>query len=39
VNRLVKQFEQSRQMMKQMGGGKRPRLPQMPSLPGARSGR
>jgi signal recognition particle subunit SRP54 len=39
VNRLVKQFEQSRQMMKQMGGGKRPRLPQMPSLPGARGGR
>ncbi len=29
VNRLVKQFEQSRQMMKQMGLGskKRPRLP------------
>jgi signal recognition particle subunit SRP54 len=39
VNRLVKQFEQSRQMMKQMGGGKRPRLPQLPTLPGARSGR
>ncbi len=39
VNRLVKQFEQSRQMMKQIGGGKRPRLPQMPSLPGARGGR
>jgi signal recognition particle subunit SRP54 len=27
VNRLVKQFEASRQMMKQLGGGKRPRLP------------
>ena len=27
VNRLVKQFEASRQMMKQFGGGKRPRLP------------
>jgi len=29
VNRLVKQFEQARQMMKQLGGakGKRPRLP------------
>jgi signal recognition particle subunit SRP54 len=27
VNRLVKQFESSRQMMKQLGGGKRPRLP------------
>ncbi len=36
VNRLVKQFEQSRQMMKQMGGGKRPKLP---SLPGLRGGR
>ena len=38
VNRLVKQFEQSRQMMKQMGGagGKRPK---MPSLPGMRPGR
>jgi signal recognition particle subunit SRP54 len=35
VNRLVKQFEQSRQMMKQMGG-KRPKLP---SLPGLRGGR
>ncbi len=34
VNRLVKQFEQSRQMMKQMGGGgKRPRLP-IPGLGG-----
>jgi signal recognition particle subunit SRP54 len=39
VNRLVKQFEQSRQMMKQMSGGKRPRLPQLPTLPGARGGR
>jgi signal recognition particle subunit SRP54 len=27
VNRLVKQFEASRHMMKQLGGGKRPRLP------------
>jgi signal recognition particle subunit SRP54 len=27
VNRLVKQFETSRQMMKQLGGSKRPRLP------------
>lgn len=27
VNRLVKQFEASRQMMKQFGGAKRPRLP------------
>ena len=36
VNRLVKQFEQSRQMMKQMGGGKRGK---MPALPGLRGGR
>ena len=36
VNRLVKQFEGARQMMKQFGGGKRPRLPfpGMPGLPG-----
>jgi signal recognition particle subunit SRP54 len=36
VNKLVKQFEASRQMMKQFGGGKRPRLPfpGMPGLPG-----
>jgi len=27
VNRLVKQFEASRHMMKQLGGAKRPRLP------------
>jgi len=27
VNRLVKQFEQTRQLMKQFGGGRRPRLP------------
>lgn len=34
VNRLVKQFEQTRAMMKQMGGGgKRPRLP-MPGFGG-----
>jgi signal recognition particle subunit SRP54 len=36
VNRLVKQFEQSRTMMKQMGGGKRPKLPSLPGLRGAR---
>jgi signal recognition particle subunit SRP54 len=35
VNRLVKQFEQSRAMMKQMGG-KRPKLPSLPGLRGAR---
>ncbi len=34
VNRLVKQFEQSRQMMKQMGAGKRGRMPSLPSLGG-----
>jgi signal recognition particle subunit SRP54 len=32
VNRLVKQFEASRQLMKQMGGGKRGRF-RMPALP------
>jgi signal recognition particle subunit SRP54 len=32
VNRLVKQFEQSRQLMKQMGGGKRGRF-RLPALP------
>ncbi|MGA8534091.1 MAG: signal recognition particle protein [Candidatus Tumulicola sp.] len=31
VNRLVKQFEQSRQMMKQIGGGKRRGMPRFPS--------
>jgi signal recognition particle subunit SRP54 len=29
VNRLVKQFEQSRKMMKQLGGSKRPRMPSL----------
>ena len=29
VNRLVKQFEQSRKMMKQLGAGKRPRMPSL----------
>ena len=32
INRLIKNFEQSRQMMKQLGGGKRPRLPSLPGL-------
>ena len=32
VNKLVKNFEQSKAMMKQLGGGKRPK---MPSIPGA----
>ena len=31
VNRLVKQFEQSRQMMKQFGGGKKRRMPRLPA--------
>ncbi|MBV8117451.1 MAG: signal recognition particle protein [Candidatus Eremiobacteraeota bacterium] len=31
VNRLVKQFEQSRLMMKQLGGGKKRRLPRLPA--------
>jgi signal recognition particle subunit SRP54 len=31
VNRLVKQFEQARQMMKQIGGGKKRRMPQLPA--------
>jgi signal recognition particle subunit SRP54 len=31
INRLIKNFEQSRQMMKQLGG-KRPRLPSLPGL-------
>jgi signal recognition particle subunit SRP54 len=30
VNRLVKQFDQARQMMKQMGGGKKGRRPALP---------
>jgi signal recognition particle subunit SRP54 len=30
VNRLVKQFEASRQMMKQLGGMKKGRMPRMP---------
>ncbi len=29
VNRLIKRFESSRQMMKQLGG-KRPRIPSLP---------
>ncbi len=36
INRLVKQFESSRTMMKQLGGGKRPRLPGLPSSRGAK---
>ncbi|HEY3675761.1 MAG TPA: signal recognition particle protein [Candidatus Tumulicola sp.] len=31
VNRLVKQFEQSRQMMKQLGGGRNKRAPRLPA--------
>jgi signal recognition particle subunit SRP54 len=32
VNRLVKQFEQSRQMMKQLGGGRNKRMPRLPAF-------
>jgi signal recognition particle subunit SRP54 len=32
VNRLIKQFDASRQMMKQFGGGKRPRMPDFSRL-------
>ncbi|HXP94329.1 MAG TPA: signal recognition particle protein [Candidatus Binatia bacterium] len=32
VNRLIKQFEASRQMMKQFGSGKRPRMPDFSRL-------
>lgn len=34
VNKLVKNFEQSKAMMKQLGGGKRPKMPSMPGLGG-----
>ena len=34
VNKLVKNFEQSKAMMKQLGGGKRPKLPNVPGLGG-----
>ncbi len=37
VNRLIKQFEASRQLMKQFGGGKRGRFP-MPNIPGMPKG-
>jgi signal recognition particle subunit SRP54 len=32
VNRLIKQFDASRQMMKQFGSGKRPRIPDLGRL-------
>jgi signal recognition particle subunit SRP54 len=32
VNRLVRQFEQSRQMMKQLGGGRNKRVPRLPAF-------
>ena len=35
VNRLVKQFEESRKMMKQLGSGKKLKMPNMPGLPRA----
>jgi signal recognition particle GTPase len=31
VNRLVKQFEQARQMMKQFSGNKKRRMPRLPA--------
>jgi signal recognition particle subunit SRP54 len=34
VNKLVKNFEQSKAMMKQLGGGKRPKMPSIPGLGG-----
>lgn len=39
VNRLIKQFDQTRKVMKNvtsmgMGGGKMPRMPRMPKMPG-----
>ncbi|GAC1476047.1 MAG: signal recognition particle protein [Vulcanimicrobiaceae bacterium] len=34
VNKLVKNFEQSKAMMKQMGGGKRGKMPNVPGLGG-----
>jgi len=34
VNRLVKQFDASRQMMKQFGGMKKGRFPKLPGMPG-----
>jgi signal recognition particle subunit SRP54 len=33
VNRLVKQFDESRKMMKQMGSGKKLKMPNMPGMP------
>ncbi len=33
VNRLVKQFDESRKMMKQFGGGKKLKMPNMPGMP------
>jgi len=36
VNQVIKGFEQMRQLMKQIRGGKLPRIPGMPALPGGR---
>ncbi|HEV3234762.1 MAG TPA: signal recognition particle protein [Candidatus Dormibacteraeota bacterium] len=36
VNQVLKGFEQMRQLMKQLRGGKLPRIPGMPALPGGR---
>jgi signal recognition particle subunit SRP54 len=37
VNQVPKAFEQMRQLMKQLGRGKLPRIPGLPALPGGRS--
>ena len=36
VNQVLKGFEQMQQLMKQIRGGKIPRIPGMPALPGSR---
>lgn len=34
VNALLKQFNEARKMMKQLTGGKMPRIPGLPKIPG-----
>ncbi|HEX5948181.1 MAG TPA: signal recognition particle protein, partial [Actinomycetota bacterium] len=34
VNALLKQFEEARKMMKRLTGGRLPKLPGMPKIPG-----
>jgi signal recognition particle GTPase len=36
VNQVLKGFDQMRQLMKQLRGGKLPRIPGLPALPGGR---